>query len=80
MATVEELEARIAALELVAAIALTGAGHKFFASAWPTRADAFADKAVNEMRESLIGDDADAAETSIRKMFDRSKQPWPELS
>jgi hypothetical protein len=33
--------------------------------------------AVGEMRKSLTGEAATAAEISIRKMFDRSKQPWP---
>lgn len=79
MATINEfakkLEGRLAALELVAAKALHSAGTRLHGSAWPSHVGDELQKAITEMRQSLSGEGADAAEIALHKMFTRS-QDW----
>jgi hypothetical protein len=73
MATPEEIEGRLAALELATAKALHFAGNHQFGSTWYGRVDNEADNAIREIQTVLSGQSATAAEASLRLIFDRSR-------
>jgi len=72
METAEQLEGRLAAIDLVCSLALNKAGRQHYLSAWPDEIAAELQKAVAEMRNSISGDAAAAAEEALGRMFNRS--------
>jgi len=67
-----QIEGRLKAIELVCSLALHIVGRQQFASTWPTHIPEMLQKAVAEIRTSVSGDSAAAAEEALSRMFNRS--------
>jgi hypothetical protein len=73
--TEEDLEGRLAALELLMARSVKAEMSSYFATAWPEHALAETQMSVTELSGSLSGAALAAAERTLKRVFERAKHP-----
>lgn len=69
---VSELEGRLSALELVLSLVLGAAGRSHYSSAWTPLSDVLLQKAIHELRQSLLGAASLEAQATLYQLFERS--------